>query len=138
MADDIAIQVLVDVIYTTKIVEFVCPPHISETVGVRIMKLPHRPDSSKYCLDNDQTRFKINLNVHFLNFIKNNSANRRYTPNIAQINMMQAHGFKGQFGRTICELYYFLYLSVSTLSPYVGYSYSELNCDGLHILISLL
>ena len=30
-------------IYTTKIDTFVCPPHISETVAVRIMKLAHRP-----------------------------------------------------------------------------------------------
>ena len=29
-------------IYTTKIDTFVCPPHISETVAVRIMKLAHR------------------------------------------------------------------------------------------------
>ena len=28
---------------TTKIEEFVCPPNISETVAVRIMKLAHRP-----------------------------------------------------------------------------------------------
>ena len=31
------------IIYTTKIDEFVCPPNISETVAVRIMKLAHRP-----------------------------------------------------------------------------------------------
>ena len=30
-------------IYNTKIDEFVCPPNISETVAVRIMKLAHRP-----------------------------------------------------------------------------------------------
>ena len=29
--------------YATKIDEFVCPPNISETVAVRIMKLTHRP-----------------------------------------------------------------------------------------------
>ena len=29
-------------IYTTKIGTFVCPPHISETVAVRIMKFAHR------------------------------------------------------------------------------------------------
>ena len=29
--------------YNTKIDEFVCPPNISETVAVRIMKLAHRP-----------------------------------------------------------------------------------------------
>ena len=32
----------VTIIYTTKIDTFVCPPHISETVAVRIMKLAHR------------------------------------------------------------------------------------------------
>ena len=30
-------------IYTTKIGTFVCPPHISKTVAVRIMKLAPRP-----------------------------------------------------------------------------------------------
>ena len=30
-------------IYTTKIGTFVCPPHISETVADKIMKLAHRP-----------------------------------------------------------------------------------------------
>ena len=30
-------------IYTTKIGTLFCPPHISETVAVRIMKLAHRP-----------------------------------------------------------------------------------------------
>ena len=29
-----------------------------------------------YCLDNDETHFKTNFTVHFINFIKNNSANR--------------------------------------------------------------
>ena len=32
-----------ETIYTTKIDEFVCPPNISETVAVRIMKHAHRP-----------------------------------------------------------------------------------------------
>ena len=31
------------IIYTTKIEEFVCPPNISETVAVRIMKLTRHP-----------------------------------------------------------------------------------------------
>ena len=34
---------LCDLIYTTIIEEFVCPPNISETIAVRIMKLAHRP-----------------------------------------------------------------------------------------------
>ena len=33
---------------------------------------------STYCLDNDQIHFKTNFTVHFLNYIKNNSANRRW------------------------------------------------------------
>ena len=36
-------RVIAIVIYTTKIGEFVCPPNISETVAVRIMKLAHPP-----------------------------------------------------------------------------------------------
>ena len=31
------------VIYSTQICTFVCPPHISETVADKIMKLAHRP-----------------------------------------------------------------------------------------------
>ena len=31
------------IIYAIKIDEFVCPPNISESVAVRIMKLAHRP-----------------------------------------------------------------------------------------------
>ena len=53
----------------------VCPPNISETVAVRITKLARRP---RNCLYNDQTHLKTNFTVHFINFIKNNSANRRW------------------------------------------------------------
>ena len=48
-------------IYDTKIDEIVCPPNISETVAVRIMKLEHRS------------------RVHFINFTKNNSANQHWS-----------------------------------------------------------
>ena len=58
-------------IYTTKIYGVVCPPNISETVAGRLMKLAHRPRI------NDQTNFKNNFTAHFINFSKNNSANRR-------------------------------------------------------------
>ena len=34
---------LLVIIYTTKIDGVVCPPNISETVAVRLMKLAHRP-----------------------------------------------------------------------------------------------
>ena len=61
-------------IYNTKIDEFDCPPNTSETVAVRIMKLAHRP----------------RIAVHFINFNKCNSANRRRVPqNIVQINMCE-------------------------------------------------
>ena len=57
-------------IYTTKTDTFVCPPHISETAAVRIMKLAHV--SFTYCLDNEENHFKTNFTVHFINFILNN------------------------------------------------------------------
>ena len=62
------------VIYTTKIDGVVCPPNISETFAVRTLKLAHRPRIAS--LDNDQIHFKTNFTVYFINFIKNNSANR--------------------------------------------------------------
>ena len=62
-------------IYTTKIGTFVCPPHISETVADRIMKLAHRP---RIASTTKKTHFKTNLTVNFINFIKNNSANQRW------------------------------------------------------------
>ena len=60
-------------IYTTKIDGVVCPPNISETVAGRVMKLAHRQRIAT-------TTIKVNkkkINVHFINFSKNNSANRR-------------------------------------------------------------
>ena len=62
-------------IYTTKIDEFACPPNISETVAVRIMKLAHRPRIASTTIK--LAHFKTNFTVHLINFIKNNSANRR-------------------------------------------------------------
>ena len=41
--DENSMDFIYDTICTTKIDEFVCPPNISETVAVRIMKLAHRP-----------------------------------------------------------------------------------------------
>ena len=62
-------------IYTTKIEEVVCPPNISETVAVRTMKLAYRPRIASTTI---KTHFKTNFTAHFINYIKNNSANRRW------------------------------------------------------------
>ena len=62
------------VIYTTKIYGAVCPPNISETVAGRLMKLAH-PQSIA------STTIKLiffKCTVHYINFSKNNSANRRW------------------------------------------------------------
>ena len=89
-----------------------------------------------YCLDNDQTHFKNNFTVHF---IENNSANRRWpevqivaaiclftvirpTPLVSVSWIIWRCYLADQF-----VLYYFL-----------AYSYGELNCDGLHILITFI
>ena len=55
-------------IYTTQIDGIVCPPNISETVGVETHEIRTSPT---YCLDNDKTNLKINITVHFINFILN-------------------------------------------------------------------
>ncbi len=70
-------SVFIVLIYTTKIDGVVCPPNtcISETVAVKNRKTR---TPSMYCLDNDQIHFKTNFTVHFKNYIKNNSANRRW------------------------------------------------------------
>ena len=70
--------------------------------------------SYTYCLENDQTNFNTNLNVHFINFIKNNSANRCCTPHIAQINTMKG---KGQFSAAIWQIN--LYYIIFSTHPYV-------------------
>ena len=62
-------------IYTTKIDGVVCPPNISEPVtGSRLMKLAHRQSIAS-------TTIKLisekKITVHFINFSKNNLANRR-------------------------------------------------------------
>ena len=58
---------IVYTIYTTKIEEFVCPPNISETVAVRIMKLAHRSRIASTVIN-----FKTNCTVHLINLIKKN------------------------------------------------------------------
>ena len=62
-----------DVIYTTKIDGVVYPPNISETVAGRLMKLAHRQRIASTTI---KLIFK-KCTVHFINFSKNNSANRR-------------------------------------------------------------
>ena len=133
-----------EIIYTTKIEEFVCPPNISETVAVRIMKVAHRPRIA--CLDNDKTHFKTNVTVHLTNFFfLNHSANRRWpsaqiaaaiclftvirpTPLVSVSWIIWGCHLPEQ----LFVLYDFLYVSV------LAYSYGELNCDRLHILITFI
>ena len=62
-------QTTIIIIYTTKIGTFVCPPHISETVAVRIMKRAHRP---RIASTTNKLIFKTNFTVHFINYILNN------------------------------------------------------------------
>ena len=60
-------------IYTTKIDGVVFPPNISETVAGRLIKLAHRQRIAS-------TTIKLiskKCTAHFINFSKNNSANRR-------------------------------------------------------------
>ena len=73
------------VIYTTKIGTFVCPPHISETVAVTIMKLAHRPRiaSTTKTLISKQ----ILLSIWSILLRQFKRIGTPSTPNIAQINM---------------------------------------------------
>ena len=61
-------------IYTTKIDGVVCPPNISETVAGRLMKLAHRQRIASTTI----RLISKKITVHFMNFSKNNSANRRW------------------------------------------------------------
>ena len=54
-------------IYTTKREEFVCPPNISETVAVRIMKLAHRPRIASTTIKLISKPILLSI---FINFIK--------------------------------------------------------------------
>ena len=64
-------------IYNTKIARFVCPPNISETVAVRIMKLAHRPRIASTTITltskpihSDASQYRVNkLYVHYLSFV---------------------------------------------------------------------
>ena len=56
-----------------KIDGVVCPPNISETVAGRLMKLAHRQRIASTTIK----LIKKNITVHFINFSKNNSTNRR-------------------------------------------------------------
>ena len=67
-------------IYTTKIGTFVCPPHISETVAVTIMKLGHRQRRHSF-----QNKFYCAFDQFYLRQFKR--IGTPITPNIAQINM---------------------------------------------------
>ena len=88
--------------------------------------------------------FQNQFTVHFINFIKNNSANRRWLEAqiftaICLFTVIRPTLFVSVSWIIWCchladqlVFCYFLYLSVLT------YSYGELNCDGLHILINLI
>ena len=62
------------IIYTTKIDGVVCPPNISETVAGRLVKLAHRQRIASTTI----RLIKKKITVHFSNFSKSNSANRRW------------------------------------------------------------
>ena len=73
-------------IYTTKIGTFVCPPHISETVAVTIMKLAHRPRIlPRQRRHSFQNKFYCTFDQFYLRQFKR--IGTPCTPNIAQINM---------------------------------------------------
>ena len=72
-------------IYNTKIDTFVCPPHISETVAVRIMKLAHRPRIA--LTTNKLISNHILLSILSIIFYTNLTNRDTSTPNIAHINM---------------------------------------------------
>ena len=77
--------------------EFVCPPNISKTVAVRIMKLAHRPRIASTTIKLISKPVLLSI---FISFSKTSSANQNLalgqpleipirvgpTPNIAQIN----------------------------------------------------
>ena len=99
-------------IYTTTIEEFVCPPNISETVAVSIMKLAHRP-----CIAS--TTIKLISKPILLSILLKKTIQwigTRSTPNIAHINLPGA-GRKLVLpsGRSICinKIFYCLHPPIS-------------------------
>ena len=72
-------------IYTTKIGTFVCPPHISETVAVTIMKLAHRPHIASATKTLISKKNYCPFDQFYLRQFKR--IGTPSTPNIAQINM---------------------------------------------------
>ena len=123
-------------IYTTKIDEFVCPPNISETVAIRIMKLPHRPRIAS-------TTIKLISKPILLSILLKQFRESALALSVYRLRRLFTVIRPTRFVSVswiiwCCHradqfvLYYFLYLSFLT------YSYSELNCDRLHILITII
>ena len=116
-------------IYTTKIVEFVCPPNISETVAVRIMKLAHRPRIASTTIKLISKQILLSILLKTVQRIGAEYPEHR--PDKPARN--------GQ-GAAIWQINLY-YIMFSTYQYTLAYSYGELNniyCDGLHILITFI
>ena len=108
-------------IYTTKIVECVCPPTISETVAVRTMILAQCPRIASITIKLFQNKFYYPF---YTLYLKKMHPIRAGTPNIAQIHA-RGRAMVLLSGRSICIILFSQLIR--------AYCYGELNCDGLHI-----
>ena len=97
--------------YTTKLDTCVCPPHVSETVAVRIMKLAHRPRIAS-------TTNKLISKKNYCPFYQFNLRQfKRFgtpsTPNIALINMDNL-GLLSD--RSLCVILFSLLIRISAVA----------------------
>ena len=131
--------------YTTKIDEFVCPPYISETVAVRIMKLAHCPRiaSTTIKLISKPILLPIFpiLLKQFSELALARSANRRrrlfvYGDSTESVGFHYVDNLVLPPGTSICIILFSLLIRPCVLLPRC--SYGKLNCDGLYILITLI
>ena len=122
-------------IYTTKIDEFVCPPNISETVAVRIMKLAHRPRIASTTKKLISKPILLSILSILLKTSKPIGAGLKANQSclFSVVRFRFVDNVVLPSGRSICIILFSLLIRIV-----LTYSYGEFNCDGLHILITFI
>ena len=126
----------------TKIYEFVCPPNISETVAVKILKLAHRPCIASTTIAFNSKAIVLSILSILLKTIRRigvgPSANRRRH---LMFTVIRPTPFISVSWIICCchlaDKFYYIIFSI-LIRIVLMYSYGELNCDRLHILLILI
>ena len=133
---------------TTKIDGLLCPPNISETVAVRIMKLAHRPRIASATVKLISTSSLLSFQSILLKTIQpinagpkaNQGCGAETAPpffSVIRPTPFATFRFVDNLvlpsGRSICIMLFSLLIPVV-----LTYSYGELNCNGLYILITFI